>query len=193
MSKNEFTLTEVSKFLQIPQHRLIYLCEAKVVIPDKTDAKGRGSSRRFSERNLFEFLVALTLSEFHIPANVSAKMILVLRLFANEIGELVPNFQFPSSLASAISPQVNLLITNGTKIFFVLDLSKTRPIILGGVDLNKESQNMQLANIEVAFEGNDNCSDLNRLIHQISGSSAFLTINLTQTAMDMKAMLTSET
>ena len=193
MNKKEFTLTEVSKLLQLPQHRLIYLCEAKVVIPDKTDAKGRGSSRRFSERNLFEFLVALTLSEFHIPANISAKMILVLRLFVNEIGKFVPNFQFPSSLTNADSPQINLLITNGTKLFFVLDLSKTRPIVLGGVNLRNESQNMQLTNIEVAFEGNGNCIDLDKLIHQMSGSSAFLTLNLTQTAMDLKAMLTSET
>ena len=192
MSKNEFSLTEVSKLLQLPQHRLIYLCEAKVVVPDMTDAKGRGSSRRFSERNLFEFLVALTLSEFHIPANYSARMILVLRLFENEVGKLVPNFQIPSSLTDSYSPQISLLITNGTKLFFVLDLANTQPIVLGGVDLNEDSQNMQLANIEVGFEGKDNCIDVNELIHQMSGSNAFLMLDLTQTAIDLESMLMSD-
>ena len=150
--KKEYTLTEVSKLLQVPQHRLIYLCEAKVIIPDKSDAKGRGSSRRFSERNLLEFWVALTLSEFHVPAYYSTKILTTLRSFAKEVGKLVPTFQFPSSLTDANLPQINLLITNGTRLFFVLNLPNARPIVLGGVDLNKQTQKMQLVNIEIAFE-----------------------------------------
>ena len=154
--------------------------------------KGVVQAGGFQKEILFEFLVALTLSEFHTPANISAKTIFVLRLFANEVENIVPNFQFPSSLTDADSPQISLLITNGTRLFFVLDLSKTRPIVLGGIDLSKESQDLQLTNIEVAFEYDDNFIDLDKLIHQMSGSSAFLTLNLTQTAMDLKAMLTSE-
>ena len=189
MNKNEYTLTEVSKLLQVPQHRLIYYCEAKVIIPDKSDAKGRGSSRRFSERNLLEFLVALSLSEFHVPANISTKIVTTLRLFAKEVGELVPYFQFPSSLTDANAPRINLLITNGTRLFFVLYLANSRPIVLGGVDLNKQTQKMQLVNIEIAFERNKNRIDLEQLIHQISGGNAFFTLNLTQTAIDMQTML----
>ncbi len=192
MNKNEFTLTEISKFLQIPQHRLIYFCESKVIVPDKSDAKGRGSSRRFSERNLFEFCVSITLSEFHVPAHISAKLILVLRLFANEVEKLVPNFQFPSSLASSNSPQINLLLTNGAKLFFILDMANTRPIVLGGVDLNKNSQTMHIANIEVAFEGNDDSFDMNGLIHQISGSCAYFILNLTQMAWELKTKLDTD-
>ena len=187
--KKEYTLTEVSKLLQVPQHRLIYLCEAKVIIPDKSDAKGRGSSRRFSERNLLEFWVALTLSEFHVPAYYSTKILTTLRSFAKEVGKLVPTFQFPSSLTDANLPQINLLITNGTRLFFVLNLPNARPIVLGGVDLNKQTQKMQLVNIEIAFEGNENRINLEQLIHQISGSNAFFTLNLTQTARDLQTML----
>ena len=193
MNEQEYSLTEVSNLLQIPQHRLIYLCESKVVTPDKSEAKGRGSSRRFSERNLLEFLIALTLSEFHVPANVSTKVVTTLRMFAKEIGKLVPNFQFPSSLTDTNAPQISLLITNGTRLFFILNLAKVRPIVLGGVDLDKQTQKMQLVNIEVAFEGDENRIDLESLINHMSGGNAFFVLNLTQTAMDLQTLLSSET
>ena len=191
--KEEYTLTEVSKLLQVPQHRLIYLCEAKVIIPDKLDAKGRGSSRRFSERNLLEFLVALTLSEFYVPANISTKIVFILRKFAKEVGKLVPKFQLPSSLMDASAPQINLLITNGTRLYFVLNLNYAQPIVLGGVDLKKPAQKIQLVNIEFAFEGDKNRIELETLIHQMSGDNAFFTLNLTQTAIDLQEMLSSGT
>ena len=191
--KKEYTLTEVSKLLQVPQHRLIYLCEAKVIIPDKLDAKGRGSSRRFSERNLLEFLVALTLSEFYVPANISTKIVFILRKFAKEVGKLVPKFQLPSSLMDASAPQINLLITNGTRLYFVLNLNYAQPIVLGGVDLKKPAQKIQLVNIEFAFEGDKNRIELETLIHQMSGDNAFFTLNLTQTAIDLQEMLSSGT
>ena len=38
--------------------------EKDVIIPVGSDAKGRGSSRRFSARNLFEFVVALSSVSF---------------------------------------------------------------------------------------------------------------------------------
>jgi len=55
------SLTEIARLLGEPQHRLIYLCEKGVVVPGHGDASGRGSSRRFSRRNLLEFAVALRL------------------------------------------------------------------------------------------------------------------------------------
>ena len=191
--KEEYTLTEVSKLLQVPQHRLIYLCEAKVIIPDKLDAKGRGSSRRFSKRNLLEFLVALTLSEFYVPANISTKIVFILRKFAKDVGKLVPKFQLPSSLMDANAPQIDLLITNGTRLYFVLNLNYAQPIVLGGVDLKKPAQKIQLVNIEFAFEGDKNRIELETLIHQMSGDNAFFTLNLTQTAIDLQEMLSSGT
>lgn len=193
MCKQEYTLTEVSKLLQVPQHRLIYLCEAKVVIPDNLDAKGRGSSRRFSERNLLEFLVALTLSEFHVPANISTKIVTTLRMFTKEVGKLLPEFQFPFSLMEPNAPQINLLITNGTKLFFVLNRANARPIVLGGVDLKKQTQAMKLVNIEIAFEGSESRFNFEQVVHQMSSSNALFTLNLTQTAIDLQAMLSSNT
>ena len=189
--KEEYTLTEVSKLLQVPQHRLIYLCEAKVIIPDRSDAKGRGSSRRFSDRNLLEFLVAISLSEFYVPANISTKIIFTLRIFAKEVGKLLPKFRFPLSLTDANAPQINLLITNGTRLFFVLNFTDARPIVFGGVDLKKQTQEMKMANIEIAFNQGKNRIDVEQIIHQVSGSNAFFTLNLTQTAIDLQEMLSS--
>ena len=191
MNEKEYTLTEISKLLQLPQHRLIYLCEANVIVPDRSDAKGRGSSRRFSVRNLLEFLVALTLSEFYIPANISTKVIFTLRIFAKEIEKLLPRFQFPFSLTDANAPQINLLITNGTRLFFVLNLADDRPIVLGGVDLSKQTQEMKMANIEIAFNEGGNRIDVEQIIHQVSSSNAYFTLNLTQTAIHLQEMLSS--
>lgn len=193
MKKDEITLTETSKLLQVPQHRLIYLCEAKVIVPDKSDAKGRGSSRRFSERNLLEFLVAISLSEFYVPANISTKIIFTLRIFAKEVGKLLPKFRFPLSLTDPNAPQINLLITNGTRLFFVLNFTDTRPIVLGGVDLKKQNQEMKMANIEIAFNEGGNRIDVEQIIHQVSSSNAYFTLNLTQTAIHLQEMLSSET
>ena len=193
MKKDEITLTETSKLLQVPQHRLIYLCEAKVIIPDRSDAKGRGSSRRFSERNLLEFSVALTLSEFHVPANISAKIIATVHMFSKEVEKLLPNFRFPFSLTDANAPQINLLITNGSRLFFVLNFTDTRPIVLGGVDLKKQIQEMKILNIEFAFNQGENQINVEQIIHQVSSSNAFFSLNLTQTAIDLQEMLSSGT
>jgi hypothetical protein len=38
-----WTLTQAARLLGEPQHRLIYLCEKGVVVPDFQDAEGRGS------------------------------------------------------------------------------------------------------------------------------------------------------
>ena len=71
MNKKEWTLTQIARLLDQPQHKLIYLCEKGVILPDGVDAKGRGSSRWFSAHNLFEFMVALKLGEFHIPTKLT--------------------------------------------------------------------------------------------------------------------------
>ena len=192
MNKMEFTLTEISNLLQVPQHRLIYYCEAKVVIPDKSDAKGRGSSRRFSKLNLLEFLVALTLSEFHVPANISVKIFVTFRMFVKEVRKQIPKFELLSSLAKANSLQIDLLITNGTRLFFILNPSGVSSVVLGGVDLKKDNQEMKLVNIESTNFGNDNRIEFEDLIHNVFGGNAFFKLNLTQTAKDLKTMLDKE-
>ena len=63
MNKTEWTLFEIAKLLHQPQHRLIYLCEKGVIVPELSDAQGRGSSRRLSASNIFEFAIALFIGE----------------------------------------------------------------------------------------------------------------------------------
>ena len=78
----DFTLALVSRLLGEPQHRLIHLCEQRAVVPDIEDSRGRGSSRRFSERNLLEFAVALALQKLAIPVSVAATVNYTLRQFS---------------------------------------------------------------------------------------------------------------
>jgi DNA-binding transcriptional MerR regulator len=54
-----FTLSEIARRLDVPQHKLIHLCEKGVVVPEIHDAAGRGSSRVFSANNFLELAVAV--------------------------------------------------------------------------------------------------------------------------------------
>ena len=107
----KMTLTKIAELLRQPQHRLIYLCEKSVIIPDRTDAKSCGSSRRFSERNLFEFSVALTLREFRIPTVISKSILSVIQSFEIEVQQHMPEFSLPRSLATPESPNLNVVLT----------------------------------------------------------------------------------
>src|SRR3972149_6096903 len=94
----EWTLTEAARLLGEPQHRLIYLCEKGAVQPDLQDAEGRGSSRRFSARNLLEFAVALRLRDLEIPAALVGAVIYVLRGFERSVRRQIADFPLPDSL-----------------------------------------------------------------------------------------------
>ena len=50
-SDQSFTLSEIARRLDVPQHRLIHLCEKGVIVPEVHGAAGRGSSRVFSSGN----------------------------------------------------------------------------------------------------------------------------------------------
>ena len=144
MDKQEWTLTGIAKLLQQPQHRLIYLCEKDVIVPDGTDAEGRGSSRRFSARNLFEFSVALTLGEFHIPAIMSGKILLALRSFEKVLKQTISNLDLPYALRTPNAPEIRALLTNGSCLYFAIgEGSKTK--LIGGVDFAKPPRQRKLA------------------------------------------------
>ena len=98
MSRKEWTLTQIASLLHRPQYKLIYLCEKGVILPDGVDAKGRGSSRRFSTRNLFEFMVAFTLGDFHIPTNITTNLLRALRSFDRHLAKKYPLLKLPYSL-----------------------------------------------------------------------------------------------
>ena len=140
MINNELTLTEISKVLDEPQHRLIYLCEKGVILPDGSDAKGRGSSRRFSPRNLFEFAVALTLAEFHFPAKITANFLYVVRSFESHVKQSVQGFSIPADLIKRQSPEIIGLVTNGSFLYFSIGFPGKPKNIFGGVDIGERDE-----------------------------------------------------
>lgn len=103
MTKSEWTLLEAARLLGEPQHRLIYLCEKRVLVPDFGEAQGRGSSRRFSARNTLEFALALKLRQVMIPVAPVAAIIHVLRAFERKVVEEIPMFRLPRWDAGDIS------------------------------------------------------------------------------------------
>jgi len=132
---HEWTLTEAARLLGEPQHRLIYLCEKGVVEPDFQDAEGRGSSRRFSARNLLEFGIVLRLRALGIPASVSGAVIYVLRGFAKAIAAKMPGFSLPESLIVAKAPELSVIIGDDERLYFSLGSGESSTKTYGGVPL----------------------------------------------------------
>src|SRR5262245_8937765 len=98
MGSPELTLPEIARLLGEKEHRLIYLCEKGVVVPDIEDARGRGSSRLFSKRNILEFAVALKLREALLPTAVAAAVVEVLRAVERKLRGEIAGFCLPESL-----------------------------------------------------------------------------------------------
>ena len=185
MNHDELTLTEIARFLNQPQHRLIYLCEKSVIVPDGSDAKGRGSSRRFSERNLFEFSVALTLSEFHIPANVSKSILSTIRSFETEVRQAMPEFRLPQSLAGPEAPELNIVLTDGSRLSFTLCFSGKAMKTVGTVDLSKSVQVVDISVAESEFVNTKDSADhtpwMSNSLHH-----AYFVLNLTKVAKGLQ-------
>lgn len=134
-----YTLAQIEEKLQEPQHRLIHLCEKGVIRPDFEDASGRGTMRRFSERNLFEFAVALELRRFDLPVAYIAPIIRILRAFEAYAAKKIEVFSLPRSLQEKPAVGLHLIIQDGEKLFFVLK-TKGETRYIGGLDLTKTSQ-----------------------------------------------------
>lgn len=136
LSGREWTLTEAARSLGEPQHRLIYLCEKGVVHPDLEDAKGRGSSRRFSARNLLEFAVALRLRELELPASMIGAVTFTLRAFERKVQAQIHTFRLPESLRGAAAPDLRVLISDG-QLYLSLGTGKNVPKVYGGIALRR--------------------------------------------------------
>ena len=132
----EWTLSEAAQLLDQPQHRLIYLCERGIVLPDLHDAAGRGSSRRFSARNLFEFAVALRLGQLRIPAVVSGALLYALRSFERALSEKRPGFALPHGLRTPDAADLRAVLSDGLRLYFTLSAAGEEPRVFGGVDLD---------------------------------------------------------
>ena len=131
-----WTLSEIARLVGQPQHRLIHLCEKGVVRADFTEARGRGSRRRFSRRNLLQFAVALKLRELMVPVAPIRAVVHVLNAFERVLAREMPGFRLPDSLAESGAPEVRVIITDGRTLFFALHSKKGAPRLFGGIDLD---------------------------------------------------------
>ncbi len=129
------TLTQAARALGVPQHKLIHLCEKRVVVPDVQDARGRGSSRQFSKRNLFEFAVALEMRRLELPVSFVQAVIRVLRSFETEVRSAQGDFALPDSLVAGGAPRLKLLILDGERLYFMLTKGNDPSLVFGGVDV----------------------------------------------------------
>jgi len=134
--RSEWSLSGAARLLGQPQHRLIYLCEKGVILPDLGDAEGRGSSRRFSERNLLEFAVALSLRELTVPVASVAAIIYALRAFERKVAREIPGFSLVSNLRAAHAPNLQVILTSPGRLYFALGVEGGRPKLYGGLDFS---------------------------------------------------------
>jgi len=139
LSMKRVTLTQAARALGVPQHRLIHLCEKHVVVPDLDEARGRGSSRGFSRRNLFEFAVALELRRLELPVGMVRAVLVVLRSFERAAQKMLPRFVLPDSLVRSESPEVSILIIDGSQLYFRVAKTRTTSTVLGGGDIPRRS------------------------------------------------------
>lgn len=136
-----FTLSEIEKLFTIPQHVLIHLCEKQVVIPGIQQTSGRGSFRRFSEDNVFEFAVALELKKYQIPLTVIKALLIVLSATSKKLSS---NTKLDSFVSHFRYIQTDLYIFEGTYIALEfknvpndLQSSKSEKTQILGIDLSR--------------------------------------------------------
>jgi hypothetical protein len=131
-----WSLPEAARLLGESQHRLIYLCEKGVVVPDFGDAHGRGSSRRFSARNLLEFAIALKLRDLTLPVPVIAAIVYTLRAFSSAMRASIADFDIVRSLRDPLAPDVRVIVADGDRLYFSVGTSR-RSKLYGGVSFRQ--------------------------------------------------------
>lgn len=163
-----FTLADIARRLDVPQHRLIHLCEKQVVVPDIKDAGGRGSSRVFSARNFLELAIALRLRDVMLPVAATGAIIHVIEALEEKLGDEIPSFSLVDSLTAPNAPDLRVIISDGHLIFFSLGLADRGPKLFGGLSIedvegNAASRSGQLevldpATAETSFGGPEGSS-----------------------------------
>ena len=137
MTKSEWTLSQAARILKTSQHRLIYLCEKKIILPDHGGAAGRGSSRRFSSRNILEFAVALKLRDLTIPVAPIGAILYVLRAFEKVVGKQISGFSLSRSLCEKDAPELRIIISDGKRLYLSLGQRNKKPKLYGGVNFTR--------------------------------------------------------
>jgi DNA-binding transcriptional MerR regulator len=134
-ASRSFTLSEIARRLDVPQHKLIHLCEKGVVVPEIHDAAGRGSSRVFSANNFLELAVALRLRDMMIPVSVAGAIVHVLRRFGQELQTAPGITSLAESLRGEDSPELRVIISDGETVYFSLAKPGRKPVLFGGIPL----------------------------------------------------------
>jgi len=179
-----FTLTQAAKTLGVAQHKLIHLCEKQVVVPEVRDARGRGSSREFSERNLFDFVLALEMRKLELPVSFVRAVLRVLRAFEEESRALLGVLPLPDGLLAANAPRLTLLILDGERLYFRLAPAHGQARVFGGIDIKhprlrgRARQHRSVGRLEPA-EAN----------HLVNNARTRTEIDLSQIARDLKGKL----
>jgi DNA-binding transcriptional MerR regulator len=135
-AERSFTLSEIAKRLDVPQHRLIHLCEKGVVLPEVHDAAGRGSSRVFSLRNYLELAVAIRLRDMLLPVATVGAVIHVLRALEKQLQTDASGISLTESLRSKGAPELRVIISDGRQVFFTLGRRGEKPKLFGGIPLD---------------------------------------------------------
>jgi DNA-binding transcriptional MerR regulator len=136
-SAQSFTLSEIARRLDVPQHRLIHLCEKGVVVPDVHGAAGRGSSRVFSSRNFLELAVALRLRGMLLPVAAVGAVVHVLRAFERRLRDDLPHFALVDDLREDRAPDLRVIISDGRTVYFSLGAVDKQPKLFGGIPLEQ--------------------------------------------------------
>jgi DNA-binding transcriptional MerR regulator len=179
-----FTLTQAARALGVAQHKLIHLCEKKVVVPEVREARGRGSSREFSERNLFDFVLALEMRKLELPVSFVRAVLRVLRAFEEEARALLGMLPLPDGLLAANAPRLTLLILDGERLYFRLAPAQGQMTVFGGIDIKhprlrgRARQHQGVGRLEPA-EAN----------HVVTNARTRTEIDLSQIAQDLKEKL----
>jgi DNA-binding transcriptional MerR regulator len=137
MNDNVLTLKQIQKKLQTKQHVLIHLCEKGVIEPDYQQTEGRGLHREFSQRNLFEFAVALTIRKYGIPVSTTAAIIRLLKSFERSAQRSLKGFNLLDYLRDANQKlDIHLILYDGE--YMIFGLQKAGKLLSAtGFDLKK--------------------------------------------------------
>ena len=118
--------------LGIEQHVLIHLCEKGVIEPDIQQTRGRGIRREFSQRNLFEFAVALAVRKYGIPVSTTAAIIRLLRSFERSTQRRMKGFNLLGHLqAPAGESRILLTLYDGHYMVFSVEVGGALKSITG--------------------------------------------------------------
>ncbi|MDQ2760677.1 MAG: hypothetical protein M3Y17_09695 [Actinomycetota bacterium] len=145
-----YTLAKIARRLDVPQHRLIHLCEKEVVVPDVQGAGGRGSSRIFSAQNFLELAVALRLRDMMLPVSAAGAIVHVMRAMEDQLRGELTDFSLGTGLVGSRAPDLRVIISDGHFIFFALGPAGRNPKLFGGVSIEDVAGNAgaQLRTVE---------------------------------------------